>query len=238
METSTLNSMIQGGSGLVGGLTGGIFGMIEGKKNREFQEQMQQNQIEAARASQERQHQLNEISANNADKRSRELFKDFQTAEARRRMLEEAGLSVGLMYNGAAGSTIGNVGGGAQAAGTGMANPAGAGSNPYNASGWVNAGVGAGLALAQSRLMESEANKNNAEADRLKGEGPRGEAELNNINAVIQNTLADTKNKAAETELKKSANAPHECRSGTNRTKNRDRKQDTSGYNQKYGTAK
>lgn len=192
-----------GAAGAIGGsLIGAGFGSLEGNKNRQHQWDMQQQQIKALKESQIRQAELNEIAAGKADKRARALYNDFESLAAKKAQLEQAGLSIGMLY-GQGNMTSGHVGQGSQAAGTGIGQPSGASGNPYNSSSYISAGANAGLALAQSRLMESEANKNNAEADRLKGEGPRGEAEVNNINAVIQNTLADTKNKQAETELKK-----------------------------------
>lgn len=194
------NGLLQGGSSLAGGIIGGIVGAVEGKKNREHQIEMQEKQIKANAEAQQRQYQLNEMAAGKSDARARALFRDFETPEARRKQLEEAGLSVGLMYSGAGAGTAGHIGQGAQGS-TGIASTGGASGNPYNMAGNIQAGAQAALALSEVQLMKSEANKNNAEADRLRGEGPRGEAEVEEINTRIENFIEEAKNKRTQNGL-------------------------------------
>lgn len=194
------SSLIQGGSSLAGGVVGGIIGAIEGKKNRKHQLEMQEKQIKANAEAQQRQYQLNELAAGKSDERARALYRDFETPEARRKQLEAAGLSVGLMYSGAGAGAAGHVGQGAQGS-TGLAAASGASGNPYNMAGNIQAGSQAALALGEIQLMKSEANKNNAEADRLRGEGVRGEAEVEEINTRIENIIEEAKNKRTQNGL-------------------------------------
>lgn len=66
---------------------------------------------------QKRQHQLNEESADNADARTRALYNDLESPAAKRQQLEEAGMSIGMMYGGGGGLS-GGLASGAQAAPT------------------------------------------------------------------------------------------------------------------------
>lgn len=226
-------SLIQGGSSLAGGIIGGIVGAVEGKKNRKHQLEMQENQIKANAEAQQRQFRLNELAAGKSDERARALFRDFESPEARRKQLEEAGLSVGLMYSGAGAGTAGHVGQGAQGS-TGLAGASGASGNPYNMAGNIQAGAQAALALSEVQLMKSEANKNNAEADRLRGEGPRGEAEVEEINARIENFIEEAKNKRTQNGLievqKRLANAESALAEAKTETENQARSKIIESY--------
>ena len=93
-----------------------------------------------------------EMAADSADARTRALFKDLYSPEAKVKQLKEAGLSVGLMYGqGGASSTSSTAGAQGQGSGAQQAK------QPL--------GI---LQSAEIGLMVAQANKLNAEADNLK----------------------------------------------------------------------
>ena len=61
----------------------------------------------------------NELAAKNADKRTRALYTDLYSPEAKAKQLKEAGLSVGMMYGGQGGVGSTSSTSGAQGAGAG-----------------------------------------------------------------------------------------------------------------------
>lgn len=197
-------SLIQGGSSLAGGIIGGIVGAVEGKKNRKHQLEMQANQIKANAEAQQRQYQLNELAAGNSDKRARALFRDFESPEARRKQLEEAGLSVGLMYSGAGAGTAGHVGQGAQGS-TGLAGASGASGNPYNLAGGIQAGAQAALAMSQARLNNAEAKdveeNTSLKKDTHETNVQTASAALDNLRANLNEIVASTGLKNAQKNL-------------------------------------
>ena len=60
----------------------------------------QQIQIAHDKEMQERSYQYNEMAADNADKRTRNLYASFETPDAKKRMLEDAGFNPALVYGG------------------------------------------------------------------------------------------------------------------------------------------
>lgn len=64
----------------------------------------QQIQIAHDKKMQERSYMYNEMSADNADTRTRNLYQDFETPSAKKRMLEDAGFNPALVYGGMNGS--------------------------------------------------------------------------------------------------------------------------------------
>ncbi len=73
----------------------------------------QQIQIAHDKNMQERSYKFNEMAADNADTRTRNLYNSFETPSAKKRMLEEAGFNPALVYGG----MNGNIPQGAQGAG-------------------------------------------------------------------------------------------------------------------------
>ena len=127
------------------------------------------------------QHQYNESMAQQNQQRNKEMW-DYTNFENQRAHLENAGLSVGLMYGqaGAGGGTVS----GAQGQGT---------SQPTDRSIEMKLkGQEMGLQLAnlasQIKLNESQANKNNAEANKTAGV----DTEL--AKTSIENLISQTKN--------------------------------------------
>nr|DAH55473.1 MAG TPA: hypothetical protein [Microviridae sp.] len=117
------------------------------------------------------QYELNEAGAQAAAKRNMELYKqqyEMNTPAAIRRNLEAAGLSVGLMYGGKAGSTQGisaNAPAASVSQGNGIENP-----------------------LSVSAMNLSQIKLNNAQEELLKKEKEKVEAEKNRIEADANKT--------------------------------------------------
>lgn len=158
----------------IGTAAGSIFGSLMGNK-------MQQEQFGNQLTLMKKQHEYNEASANAAQKRAYEMWEDTNYA-AQIEQMKKAGLSPALMYGqaGAGGGTVS----GAQGQGT---------SQPTDRSIEMKLkGQEMGLQLAnlasQIKLNESQANKNNAEADKTAGV----DTEL--AKTSIENLIAQTKN--------------------------------------------
>lgn len=113
-------------------------------------------------------YQLNEMSAANADQRTRNLYHDLQSPQALAQQYKDAGLSPSLMFGG------GGVGGqttqGAQGGGAAGISPTTFGIDP--------------LAGAQLELIKAQADKTKAETDTIEGKNERGAAEIDDL---IQN---------------------------------------------------
>lgn len=117
------------------------------------------------------QYELNEAGAQAAAKRNMELYKqqyEMNTPAAIRRNLESAGLSVGLMYGGKAGSTQG------------------ISANTSAAS--VSQGGGIDNPLSMSAMNLSQIKLNNAQEELLTKEKEKVEAEKNKIEADANKT--------------------------------------------------
>lgn len=99
-------------------------------------------------------YKYNELAANASDERTRALFTDLYSPEAKVKQLKKAGLSVGLMYGqgGASGTSSTS---GAQGAGGGHQQ-----GSPTN----VLQGLQLGLMNSQIKALEAGANKDNADA--------------------------------------------------------------------------
>lgn len=158
----------------IGTAAGSIFGSLMGNK-------MQQDQFGNQLTLMKKQHEYNEESANAAQKRAYEMWEDTNYA-AQIEQMKKANLSPGLMYGqaGAGGGTVS----GAQGQGT---------SQPIDKSIEMKLrGQELGLQLAnlasQIKLNESQANKNNAEADKTSGV----DTEL--AKTSIENLISQTKN--------------------------------------------
>lgn len=129
----------------------------------------QQIQIAHDKKMQERSYTFNEMSADNADARTRKLYESYETPSAKKRMLEEAGFNPALIYGGMNGS----IPQGAQGAG---------GSASANNLG----GITAPSAMEIYDIL-------NAKKDlEIK------ESQKENIDADTRNKDADTKNKGKE----------------------------------------
>lgn len=158
----------------IGTAAGSIFGNLMGNK-------MQQDQFGNQLTLMKKQHEYNEASANTAQARAYEMWEKTNYA-AQIEQMKKANLSPALMYGqaGAGGGTVS----GAQGQGT---------SQPTDRSIEMKLkGQEMGLQLAnlasQIKLNESQANKNNAEADKTAGV----DTEL--AKTSIENLISQTKN--------------------------------------------
>lgn len=88
--------------GAVGSIVQGIFDIVAQERQKNHDKEMQ-----------ERSYTFNEMAADNADTRTRNLYNDFETPSAKKRMLEDAGFNPALVYGG----MNGNIPQGAQGAG-------------------------------------------------------------------------------------------------------------------------
>lgn len=129
----------------------------------------------------EQNYALNEKAAQNADARTRALYKDLYSPSAQIKQLKDAGLSPSLMYGGGAEGVAGHAG--AEGAGVSGISPTIFGMTPLEA--------------AQVDLTREQADKVKEETKTEKGENVRGQLELLNM-------LTDLDNKQAETAYKNS----------------------------------
>lgn len=79
--------------GAIGSIVQGIFDIVA-----------QERQMRHDKNIQERSYTFNEMAADNADTRTRNLYQDFETPSAKKRMLEDAGFNPALVYGGMNGS--------------------------------------------------------------------------------------------------------------------------------------
>lgn len=138
----------------------------------------------------------NEKAADNADARARKFYFDINSPAAVRKQLEDAGLSIGLMYGGAGGSGQGHASTqGAQGQG---------GGNQQGKTVTPNPGLISDLALAASEVKknEAEANKLNAEADYTSGAKTENtEADTATLKVQVDQIVAETQSEYAKKRL-------------------------------------
>lgn len=147
------------------------------------------------------QHEYNEKSADKADERQRKQYFDLYSPEAKKQQLEEAGLSLGLMYGQQGGVGGGGAATGAQGGSTGLPGT----SVPYGD--YLDI-TQATLAAAQAEALKAQANKDNADAETTRGDNSRGAAEIkglvkkvDEIDANIKKLQGETKNQEAQAAL-------------------------------------
>ena len=172
---------------VISGVLGLIGTGIEAANQRRMQEIAHQYNMEETEHAAGLNYMYNEMAANNADERTRAQFNDLYSPEARVQQLKNAGLSVGLMYG--AGGTIGQ----GQAQG---AQGAGAAGQQGKANSAMASSLGIAQILSNIRVNESIANKNNTEAESIRGqEGTTGwaliqqrlsEAGLNETKSAVE----------------------------------------------------
>lgn len=187
----------------IGQAIGAGLGLINGQLNRNWSEKMYKQSTLDNRRNMALEAGLNEKAAENAQKRAEDFYRKYQTPEAMKRMLKEAGLSIGLMYGmgggiGGNGSvTTGQMGGASgQSHGTIM-------NAPMDIASYMTA-------MSQAELAKAQARKTNVETDELLGDTKRGELTLQQLEASIDNLTSQTDNNKerralyqAETAMKK-----------------------------------
>lgn len=133
-------------------------------------------------------YKYNEMAAEAADKRTRALYENYMSPASRIAQLKAAGLSPSLYADGAGAGSQGVTAGAQGAGATGVGIP----------TNFMSAGD-----LANIRLANAQATKAEAEADTLKGNNERGEAEITKIWAEAGATKAAEKLTQAEESLKR-----------------------------------
>lgn len=154
---------------LIGGLATGVINGAMNIFGSALNNSLAAEREETAR---QKNYQLNELAAENADRRTRALYNDLQSPKALLEQYKEAGLSPSLMFGGSGAG--GSVTQAAQGAGVAGINPKIFGVSPIDA--------------AQINALNAQARKANAEADTESGINERGAAQIKNL-------IADTNNK-------------------------------------------
>lgn len=158
-------------------LISGVIAAVSAKKTNE---QSKQTYLDV----QQKSHELNEQSADAADTRTRALYSDLESPEAKVRQLKSAGLSPGLMYGGGGSIGTGQVSPGAQAA------PA-TGANLVQ--GMDISGILGGLASAigastNARKAPSEIKVNEAQTKQIQEQTKKLEKETEYVKTQIEET--------------------------------------------------
>lgn len=180
------NGIVGGALGGVGKAVGGIFGSIgAGARQRKYLEAQEQAQMRLNEQAAKLNYQYGEAAANNAFERQMKMYersyKD-QSYEAMRKQMEEAGLSVGLMYGG---SGAGGAGGATSGA-------------PMGATGGAEAG-NAGTVVAAAMEQELGLQRMGLEIASLKQDIENKEKTGDNIDASTENLKEDAALKKAQT---------------------------------------
>lgn len=135
---------------------------------------------------------LNEIAAQNADKRTRALYNDLYSIPAQMEQLKAAGLSPSIYASGGLAGASGQTG--AQGAG-----PTGQKTNTYNIDPLTLSQIE--LNKAQATNLNVDSGKKEAETDNVKEQTKYTQGLYNKLSHEIANLDADTKNKEADTKL-------------------------------------
>lgn len=155
-----VGGIIGGGLGLISGIFGGG-GKSEAQKEAE-QRAAEKKSWEYAKEGMGIQYQLNEQAADKQQERNKEMW-DYTNYENQRKHLENAGLSVGLMYGNGGGMAASAAGGQQQGVSAPTVDPVG------KALEKEALGLQFEQIKSQNMLNYSQANKNNAEAAKING---------------------------------------------------------------------
>lgn len=176
-----VGGVVGGALGLLGGLFGG--GKSEADKQRE-QRAAEERSWGYAKQGMGLQYQLNEQAADNMYNRNMQMWNDTNY-EAQRKHMEDAGLSVGLMYGNGGGMQASTSGGQQQ----GVSGP---GHDPVSAALQKEAlGLQFEQIKSQNMLNYSQAAKNNAEAKKISGADTKeseSRTKLNEMNQKLVNS--------------------------------------------------
>lgn len=199
--------IISGGLGLIGNVAGAA---IQGAYNNQMLEKQHKLGLEANEHAAALNYEYGEKAADNAAGRSKELaaynqklgldatqelWEKYNSPAAKKKAIEKAGLSIGLMYGGAGGSTIGtSAASGAAPQGSGASGQAGKMPSVNTALGLELGNIAADIAL-----KTAQARKTNAEAQTEQGENKRGQLELQNYAQDIENKKAQQNLTEAQT---------------------------------------
>lgn len=153
-----------GQAGSIGGTVGGILGMLGIGRGKQLRQQRKLNE-QAAQIN----YKYGEMAAENAYERQKEMYNrsyQDQSYAAKTQQMEDAGLSVGLMYGGA----------GASGGGAGSTTGAPQGATGGAVAGQANNEMDRVQALMAIKQQSMEAKKNAAEVDLLKANAEKARA--------------------------------------------------------------
>lgn len=183
---AAIGSAIPGVGTAAGAIAGGVLGLFSGNSGKKDKKLMKQA-WEYEKEGMGLQYQYNNQMAEANQQRNKDLW-DYTNFEAQRKHLEQAGLSVGLMYgNGGAmqASTSGGQGSGVQKPG-----------NPTETAIQSKAlGIQMQQMQSQTALNAASAAKQIAEAEKIKG------VDTDAVKASIDNVIAQTNNEEAKNGL-------------------------------------
>lgn len=189
--TSGIGSIVSGGLGLLGGL---FKGKNNGLKN---QQKLMQQAWEYEKEGMGLQYNYGQQAADAEYKRNLQMWKDTNFG-AQRAEMEDAGLSVGLMYGNGGGQAASTAGGNAT-------QPSGPKTNPVEvALQQQSLGLQLKQIEAQNRLANAEATKTIAEANKIAGVDTEGQ-ELSNKWQEIENRIQLSKESIAESNVAEAA---------------------------------
>ena len=184
---AAIGSAIPGIGTAAGAIAGGVLGLFSGGDSSKKDKKLMKQAWEYEKEGMGLQYQYNNQMAEANQERNKELW-DYTNFEAQRKHLEQAGLSVGLMYgNGGAmgASTSGGQGSGVQKPG-----------NPTEAAIQSKAlGIQMQQMQSQTALNAASAAKQMAEAEKIKG------VDTDAVKASIDNIIAQTNNEEAKNGL-------------------------------------
>lgn len=174
-----VGGVVGGALGLLGGLFNG--GKSEADKKRE-QRAAEERSWGYAKQGMGLQYQLNEQAADNMYNRNMQMWNDTNY-EAQRKHMEDANLSVGLMYGNGGGMAASTAGGQQQ----GVSGP---GHDPVSAALQKEAlGLQFEQIKSQNMLNYSQAAKNNAEAKKISGADTKESASRTALNEMNQKLI-------------------------------------------------
>lgn len=190
---AAIGSAVPGIGTAVGAIGGGILGLFSGGGSglsREDQEKLMDRAWDYEKEGMALQYEYNEKAAKGTQERNKEIW-DYTNFENQRRHLENAGLSVGLMYGNGGGMQASSSGGSQE----GVSAPK---NNPIEVA-LQNKAMGLQLQQIQSQTMlnASQAAKNTAEAEKIKG------VDTEATEAGIKKMIAETKTEAERSKLVK-----------------------------------
>lgn len=190
---AAIGSAVPGIGTAVGAIGGGILGLFSGGGSglsREDQEKLMDRAWDYEKEGMALQYEYNEKAAKGTQERNKEIW-DYTNFENQRRHLENAGLSVGLMYGNGGGMQASSSGGSQE----GVSAPK---NNPIEVA-LQNKAMGLQLQQIQSQTMlnASQAAKNTAEAEKIKG------VDTEATKVGIEKMIAETKTEAERSKLVK-----------------------------------
>ena len=189
--TGGIGSIISGGLGLLGGL---FKRNNNGLKN---QQKLMQQAWEYEKEGMGLQYNYGQQAADAEYKRNLQMWKDTNFG-AQRREMEDAGLSVGLMYGNGGGSAASTAGGTAT-------QPSAPKTNPVEvALQQESMGLQLKQIEAQNRLANAQATKTIAEADKIAGVDTKGQ-ELQNEWQKIENRIQISRESIEQSNVKQAA---------------------------------